>query len=144
LSIDPAKVPFPFLPDVPPVVYSGRSGEVRLVEVPDALAAGTAQWRFAYLRKGSQLPDSEGVLAFYQNHLTYFADSGETTTLHYTTITSYLVRRPLLGRRFMKLGFFAKLWLRVPGHPDNKFKFGLGPELSANAQYILTAAGVES
>lgn len=83
-QLDPNKLPYQWPSGVSPGATSKRSGRLELVRFPDSLAAGTAQCPDAYLRRGGRVKDSEGVLVFYQDRVTFYADSGQTSGEPYT------------------------------------------------------------
>ena len=110
---------------------------MQMVPVPGALAAGSAQWPYGFTQPGGRLRDSEGVLAFYDDRLIFHADSGADTAVAYKAITEIALKKVLLRP-------LVKLQLSVPTQPNVKFKFKLGPELAANAKYILSAVAGQS
>jgi len=73
----------------------------------------------------------EGVIAFYQDVLGMFFYSGTRRGLPYTEIASFRLKR---GLRFRKL--------TLHGTDGQTRYFRIGPELAANAKYVLSAKGI--
>lgn len=131
--VAPSSVPFPSLPGTPPVAETRERGVRRYVPVPDAICTGPVEWPDGYLRKGGGFKDSEGVLAFYQDEVTYYADSGYVKVIGYADLTAFAAR----PCRFSP----SSLDLRTV---DETMTFKVGKELIANAEFILEAKGVAS
>lgn len=131
-SVDPNQLPYPLPPGVSPAATSKRSERVELVQFPDAIAAGTAQCPEMYTkRRGASVSSSEGPLVFYQNRLVFYADSGETMRCEYTLLQRFSVRRGLILQK-----------LTLYGSDGSRMRFKIGPEMAANADYILEAKGI--
>ena len=104
------------------------------VQVPEALAAGTAQYPEGFRRRGGRIRDSEGALAFYQNHFDFYADSGATMRYQYREIQSYSLKPGFIVRRLTNLKLH-----RIDG---STVRFRVGSEMAANAGFILAAKGI--
>jgi hypothetical protein len=87
-TLDPDKLPYPGAA----LAITARSGRWEMVNVSDAIAAGTAQWPQAYLQRGGRVEDSEGVLSLWGDAVAFYADSGSMSRWHYHAIKSYSVK----------------------------------------------------
>jgi hypothetical protein len=84
---------------------------------------------------------TDGVLAFYQDRFDFFIGDGLTWArpawgLGYESLASFKLKRAGLGHGFG----MRKLSLR--GKDGSKLFFGIGPEMAANVNYILTVKEV--
>ncbi len=130
LSIDPSKLPYPGQDKA--LTRGGRF--LRLAQEPGAIAMGTAQWLLGFKLFEGDLRDSEGVLVFTEEGITFHADSGLDASMAYTDIRSYSVKggiASLMGIRALTLN-----------SKDGPSLFKLGRIPAANADYILQARGI--
>ena len=93
---------------------------------PDSLDSGSAQCLDLSVR------ESEGALAFFEDGIAFEADRGGVHEWSYEDVQSFSLRKSMLGLR--------KLTLMTGGR---RLRFRIGHMLAANAECILTAAGME-
>jgi hypothetical protein len=134
-EVNPAELPYQWPQGIDPIASVGRVKTLRQVQFPNALAAGAS-----LITTGTELP-KEGVLALYQEAFVVFFDDGGQRSGAYSDLSSYKVRKmrwPPFGRGLdMK-----KLTLAMTNGP--KMHIRIGPEMAANATFILTAKEVRS
>lgn len=128
-EISQSELPYPELR----FAHTKRSGR-GATYIRDAITAGTAQYREAYLRRGGRIADSEGVLAFVDDGIGFFADSGADFFWRYEEVAGFKT-----GRTWAPL--VKKFDVRM--RDGSKASFRIGPQLVANASYVLRRRGVQ-
>jgi hypothetical protein len=123
-DIQPSELPFPWPSGSDPMTAWESLGEFK--SFLTALTAGTI---LMTAPKASLVLN--GVLAFYQDQLTIFLYDGRQWSVGYETIASFRIKRGLPYRK-----------LTLHGTDDATRIFRIGPELAANAKYVLSAKGV--
>jgi len=98
-----------------------------------ALAAGAA-----LVTSGTDLP-REGVLAFYQDRIAVFFDDGGERFDDYADLESFKLR-PMRWPPFSPGGLKK---LTMEPRYGSRVHCGIGPEMAANAEYVLSAKGVK-
>jgi hypothetical protein len=106
-----------------------RSGRP-VIGMVDAITAGSAQYPKGFKQPGGHIKDSEGVLAFLEDSVTFYADSGVVSAWPYVDMRSYSIKRGMT---------LWKLTIRGEGFKE---VLRMGHDLAANAQYILGAKGL--
>lgn len=125
-AIDQNQLPYPGLV----LAITRRSGRP-VIEMVDAITAGSAQqYPKRFKQPGGHIKDSEGVLAFLEDSVTFYADSGMVSAWPYVHMRSYSVKHGMM---------LWKLTIRGEGFKE---VLRIGHDLAANAQYILGAKGL--
>ena len=105
------------------------------VQFPGALAAGSA-----FITSGTD-PPREGVLAIYQDRIAVVFDDGGERFDDYADLESFKLGPMRWPPKILQRGMAFKKLTIEPTY-GSKVHCRIGPEMAANAEYVLSAKGV--